>query len=120
MGSPANIDYTIAAYPMSAPLCQHTPLSLNNFTIKCEGDDTILEIFGAGITYPSKKRPDQNNICMFSDEVKEKMKYTKSSRFNCDKQLRKDLVPYLNKQFYGKKAIKIEDFNDLFKEVMFP
>lgn len=57
LGSPSNIDYTIAAYPMSAPLCEHTPLSLNSINIKCEGNNRIKNVWGAGITYKSKHHP---------------------------------------------------------------
>lgn len=55
--SPASIDYTIASYPMSEPICQHTPLSLNKLNIQCEGNNKILKVYAVGITYPSKKHP---------------------------------------------------------------
>ena len=92
MGSPANIDYTIASYPMSAPICQHMPMSLSKFTIKCEGDDTIKKVIGAGITYPSRHHPNQKDLCMFDEHNKKEYDYSKPTHFLCDKQLRTDLV----------------------------
>ena len=95
-------------------------MSLKNFTISCEGDNKILKVYGAGITYPSKKHIKQNNICMFSDEYKKTDHYTDQSHFLCNKELTHDLVPYLSDKFFGKSEIYIPDISDLFKHIEDP
>ena len=45
---------------------------------------------------------------MFTEKYKETPHYTKWDNFLCNKQLRDDLVPYLNNTYRGKSEIKID------------
>ena len=57
---------------------------------------------------------------MFTDEFKKKKPYSEPDNFLCDKQLRDDLVQYLNNKYKGQNEIRIDDISALFKPIAYP
>lgn len=85
----AYLNWTLAAFPFSKPICRHAPLDLDNINIKCSGDDTIQTIWASGIIDPVSDADDKdvkwNNLCWINDVFAKSPEYTNPKNFICNK-----------------------------------